>query len=310
VGREVSRPVYLGGLGFGMKWNMGWMHDTLNYFQNDPVHRKYHHDELSFSLWYAFHENFVLPLSHDEVVHGKGSLIGKMPATTGRSFANLRLLFGYMWAIRARSCSSWAASSASGAKWTHEQSLEWHVLQLDQRHGGVQQWVSDLNRLYKSERAMHGKDFSQEGFQWISRTDWEQSVIAFLRKDSGSPPVLVVCTSRRSPATGTGRRARSGPLQELITATRRYTAAAAWEISCGSRLKRCLSTARTIRSRCPCPPWSDFPQACISRQRAPKLRRPGRSSNRSARRSIAGASHQARARRRGPGRGRRVRRRP
>jgi 1,4-alpha-glucan branching enzyme len=199
---QVSRPVYLGGLGFGMKWNMGWMHDTLDYFKNDPVHRKYHHDELSFSLWYAFHENFVLPLSHDEVVHGKGSLIGKMPGDDWQKFANLRLLFGYMWAHPGKKLLFMGGEFGQRREWTHEQSLEWHVLQLDQRHGGVQQWVSDLNRLYKNERAMHGKDFSQEGFQWISRTDWEQSVIAFLRKDPGAPPVLVVCNFTPVPRLG------------------------------------------------------------------------------------------------------------
>jgi 1,4-alpha-glucan branching enzyme len=199
---QVSRPVYLGGLGFGMKWNMGWMHDTLDYFKNDPVHRKYHHDELSFSLWYAFHENFVLPLSHDEVVHGKGSLIGKMPGDDWQKFANLRLLFGYMWAHPGKKLLFMGGEFGQRREWTHEQSLEWHVLQLDQRHGGVQQWVSDLNRLYKNERAMHGKDFSQEGFQWISRTDWEQSVIAFLRKDADAPPVLVVCNFTPVPRLG------------------------------------------------------------------------------------------------------------
>jgi len=190
---QVSRPTYLGGLGFGMKWNMGWMHDTLDYFKNDPVHRKYHHDELTFSLWYAFHENFVLPLSHDEVVHGKGSLIGRMPGDAWQQFANLRLLFGYMWGHPGKKMLFMGDEFGQRREWAHEQSLEWHVLQLDARHEGVQQWVSDLNRLYRKEVALHERDFAQDGFQWVSRTDWEQSVVAFLRKAADAPPVLVVC---------------------------------------------------------------------------------------------------------------------
>jgi 1,4-alpha-glucan branching enzyme len=189
---QVSRPVYLGGLGFGMKWNMGWMHDTLNYFKNDPVHRKYHHDELTFSLWYAFHENFVLPLSHDEVVHGKGSLIGRMPGDAWQQFANLRLLFSYMWGHPGKKLLFMGGEFGQRREWAHESSLEWHVLGMDARHEGLQKWVADLNGLYQGEPSLHQKDFSQGGFQWISRTDWEQSVIAFLRKSDNAPPVLVI----------------------------------------------------------------------------------------------------------------------
>jgi 1,4-alpha-glucan branching enzyme len=189
---QVSRPVYLGGLGFGMKWNMGWMHDTLNYFKNDPVHRKYHHDELTFSLWYAFHENFVLPLSHDEVVHGKGSLIGRMPGDAWQQFANLRLLFSYMWGHPGKKLLFMGGEFGQRREWAHESSLEWHVLGMDARHEGLQKWVADLNGLYQEEPSLHQKDFSQGGFQWISRTDWEQSVIAFLRKSDNAPPVLVI----------------------------------------------------------------------------------------------------------------------
>src|SRR4051812_22623528 len=132
----VSRPVYAGGLGFGMKWNMGWMHDTLKYMQNDPVFRKYRHDELTFSLWYAFHENFVLPLSHDEVVHGKGSLIGRMPGDAWQQFANLRALFGYMWSHPGKKLLFMGGEFGQRREWTHEASLEWHVLQTDPRHEG------------------------------------------------------------------------------------------------------------------------------------------------------------------------------
>jgi 1,4-alpha-glucan branching enzyme len=189
---QVSRPVYLGGLGFGMKWNMGWMHDTLNYFRNDPVHRKYHHDELTFSLWYAYHENFVLPLSHDEVVHGKGSLIGKMPGDEWQQFANLRLLFAYMWSHPGKKLLFMGCEFGQKREWTHEASLEWHVLQYP-LHAGVQRWVADLNRVRNAEPALHQKDFANDGFRWISRTDWEQSVIAFVRQgDEAAAPVVAV----------------------------------------------------------------------------------------------------------------------
>ncbi|HEU4921810.1 MAG TPA: 1,4-alpha-glucan branching protein GlgB [Burkholderiales bacterium] len=190
---QVSRPTYVGGLGFGMKWNMGWMHDTLRYFKRDPVYRKHHHDELTFSLWYAFQENFALPLSHDEVVHGKASLIGRMPGDAWRQFANLRLLFGYMWTHPGKKLLFMGGEFGQRREWTHEDSLEWHVLELDPRHAGVQRWVADLNKVYASEPALHVKDFSPEGFRWVQRGDWEASVLAFLRQAPDSPPVLVVC---------------------------------------------------------------------------------------------------------------------
>jgi 1,4-alpha-glucan branching enzyme len=189
---QVSRPTYVGGLGFGMKWNMGWMHDTLGYFKRNPVYRKHHHDELTFSLWYAFHENFVLPLSHDEVVHGKSSIIGRMPGDAWQQFANLRLLYGYMWTHPGKKLLFMGDEFGQRREWTHEDSLEWHVLQADNRHAGVQRWVSDLNRLYRGEKSLHEKDFSVDGFRWVQRGDWEQSALSFLRMSSGSAPVLVV----------------------------------------------------------------------------------------------------------------------
>ena len=189
---QVSRPTYLGGLGFGLKWNMGWMHDTLNYMKRDPVYRKHHHDSLTFSLWYAFHENFVLPLSHDEVVHGKGSLIGRMPGDDWRQFANLRLLFAYMWAHPGKKLLFMGGEFGQRREWTHEASLEWHVLQYP-LHNGVQRWVSDLNRMYRDNRALHAKDFSPDGFRWVQRGDWEQSALSFLRlAGDEAPPVLAV----------------------------------------------------------------------------------------------------------------------
>ena len=190
---SVSRPVYLGGLGFGLKWNMGWMHDTLKYFQTNPIYRKYDHNKLTFGLLYAFTENFVLPLSHDEVVHGKGSLIGKMPGDEWQQFANLRLLLGYMWAHVGKKLLFMGSEFGQKREWTHEASLEWHVLQYP-LHGGVKRWLADVNAFYRSTPALYQKDFTFEGFEWIDCNDTESSTLAWLRK--GSSPddmVLVLC---------------------------------------------------------------------------------------------------------------------
>jgi len=189
----VSRPTHLGGLGFGMKWNMGWMHDTLSYLARDPIHRKHHHDQLTFSIWYAFSENFVLSLSHDEVVHGKGSLIGRMPGDEAQKFATLRLLFGYMYAHPGKKLLFMGSEFGQRREWNHDASLDWHLLPYA-AHQGVQRWVRDLNHLYRSEAALHAQDFITDGFRWVDVHNWEQSVIAFIR--SGERPedsILVIC---------------------------------------------------------------------------------------------------------------------
>ncbi len=189
----VSRPTYMGGLGFGMKWNMGWMNDTLKYFQQQPLFRKYQHDKLTFTIWYAFTENFVLPLSHDEVVHGKGSLVGKMPGDEWQQFANLRLLYGLMWAHPGKKLLFMGGELGQRREWQHDESLEWHVLQYPSHHG-VQSWVKDLNRVYRQEKALHERDFSGDGFAWIDAQNWEESVISFLRYGKHrDDTVLVVC---------------------------------------------------------------------------------------------------------------------
>ena len=189
----VSRPTYVGGLGFGMKWNLGWMHDTLRYFSQDPVHRRFHMGQITFSIWYAFTENFTLPLSHDEVVHGKGSLIGRMPGDTWQQFANLRLLYGYMWVHPGKKLLFMGGEFGQRREWQHEQSLEWHVLQYPE-HAGVMQWVADLNRLYVAEPALHQTDFEPAGFEWIDCSDTQASVMSFLRRSrDGSRNVIIVC---------------------------------------------------------------------------------------------------------------------
>ncbi|HKK08111.1 MAG TPA: 1,4-alpha-glucan branching protein GlgB, partial [Gemmatimonadota bacterium] len=188
----VSRPTYTGGLGFGYKWDMGWMHDTLEYMSHDPVHRKYHHDELTFRSVYAFSENFVLPLSHDEVVHGKRSLLDKMPGDEWQKFANLRLLYGWMFAQPGKKLLFMGSEMAPWSEWDHERSLDWHLLEHD-RHAAVRDWVEALNRTYRSRPALHAGDCDPSGFEWIEGADRENSVFAFLRRGGeGDPPVLVV----------------------------------------------------------------------------------------------------------------------
>jgi len=190
---QVSRPIYLGGLGFGLKWDMGWMHDTLRYFSHDPIHRRYHHGELSFRGVYAFHENFMLPLSHDEVVHGKGSLLGRMPGDDWQRFANLRALFGYMYTLPGKKLLFMGGEFGQWAEWSHEGCADWHLLE-HAPHQGMQRWVRDLNSAYRGEAALHELDCDGAGFEWVDCDNAEQSTLAYLRR--GRAPdraVLVVC---------------------------------------------------------------------------------------------------------------------
>ncbi len=188
----VSRPVYVGGLGFGYKWDMGWMHDALKYLTHDPIHRRYHHNQITFRSVYAFSENFLLPLSHDEVVHGKGSLLNKMPGDVWKKLANLRLLFGHMYAQPGKKLLFMGAELAQWREWDHDSSLDWHLLE-DPAHAGIAHWLEDLNRLYREEPALHELDCDPEGFEWIDGSDSEHSVIAFLRrgKTPGEPVAVV-----------------------------------------------------------------------------------------------------------------------
>lgn len=190
---KVSRPVWAGGLGFGMKWNMGWMHDTLRYMREDPIHRGYHHHELTFSLIYAFSENFLLPLSHDEVVYGKGSLLNKMPGDDWQRFANLRLLLGYMWAHPGKKLLFMGGEFGQAREWNHDASLDWHLLDLP-AHDGIRRWVQDLNKFYAATPSLYQLDFDPSGFHWIIGDDHKNSVLAFLRRgDSAEEEILVMC---------------------------------------------------------------------------------------------------------------------
>jgi 1,4-alpha-glucan branching enzyme len=187
----VSRPVYVGGLGFGMKWDMGWMHDTLKYFQNDPIHRQYQHNLLTFRMLYGFTENFVLPLSHDEVVHGKGSLLNKMPGDEWQKFANLRLLFAYMYAQPGKKLIFMGGEFGQSNEWSHDRALDWWLLQFPV-HQGAQNWVRDLNHLYRSEKALHELDSDPAGFEWVDCNDAPMSVVSLLRKGKSAKDVILV----------------------------------------------------------------------------------------------------------------------
>ena len=195
----VSRPVYLGGLGFGYKWNMGWMHDTLSYISRDPLYRKHHHDQLILSLTYAFAENFVLPISHDEVVHGKGSLLAKMPGDRWQKFANLRMYLAFMFTHPGKKLMFMGCEFGQQAEWNHDASLDWHLL-ADPLHAGTQRLVRDLNAMYRQVTALHERDCAPSGFEWIDCTDWEKSIICFLRRGvrstSNTLPCLCVTAER------------------------------------------------------------------------------------------------------------------
>ncbi len=233
----VSRPTDMGGLGFGLKWDMGWMHDTLDYFEKDPVHRRYAQDELTFRMVYAFTENFALPLSHDEVVHGKGSLLAKMPGDRWQKFANLRALYGYQYGQPGKKLLFMGADMASETEWNHDRELPWWLLgQPD--HEGVRRWVETLNRLHRSEPALHEVDFHGDGFEWVDASDTAHSVLSFLRqaearrrRPAGSPPAPVRCWWSATSPRCRGRTTRSGCRwaddgSSWPTATPRPTAAA------------------------------------------------------------------------------------
>ncbi len=224
----VSRPTSAGGLGFGLKWDMGWMHDTLRYLSRDPVHRKFHHHELTFRMLYAFSENFLLPLSHDEVVHGKRSLLEKMPGDDWQKFSTLRLLLGYQYAQPGKKLLFMGGELAQRREWDHEGQLDWHLLQ-DPRHAGVRRWVQDLNRLYREEPALHELDCDPEGFRWIHPDDREASVLSFLRKGRVDRWVAVVCNFTPVPRTGYRIGVpRPGRWQEVLNSDAREYGGSGW----------------------------------------------------------------------------------
>jgi 1,4-alpha-glucan branching enzyme len=219
----VSRPTYLGGLGFGFKWNMGWMHDTLGYFQRDPIHRRYHHHELTFSLVYAWNENFVLPLSHDEVVHGKGSLLAKMPGDRWQQLANLRALYAYMWAHPGKKLLFMGGELATPWEWSHADELPWWLLEHGE-HAGVRDLIRDLNRSYLAEPALWEVDFSYEGFAWLEPNDALNNVLAFMRISKDGMRRLV-CIANLAPVPREGYRVglpSSGAWREVLNTDSAY----------------------------------------------------------------------------------------
>jgi 1,4-alpha-glucan branching enzyme len=226
----VSRPTYVGGLGFGMKWDMGWMHDTLSYMQHDPVHRRYHHNDLTFRALYAFTENYVLPLSHDEVVHGKRSLLDKMPGDAWQKFANLRLLFGWMHATPGKKLLFMGGEIAQWQEWNHDGQLDW-ALAAEPMHEGVGRWLRDLNVLHRSEPALHELDFEPAGFSWVDANDSEQSVASMLRlpRSEGGRPVVAAFNFTPVPRPGYRLGVpRSGFWRELLNSDAEVYGGSGW----------------------------------------------------------------------------------
>lgn len=189
----VTRPTSVGGLGFGMKWNMGWMHDVLDYFRKEPIHRKYHQNMMTFSIWYAFSENFMLALSHDEVVHGKGSLLNKMPGDDWQKFANLRLLYGFMFTHPGKKLLFMGGEFGQWSEWAHDHSLDWSLTQY-KPHEGLMDWVRDVNHIYREQRALYERDFDNDGFEWIDLNDVDNSILIYMRKGGDDAnPIVVAC---------------------------------------------------------------------------------------------------------------------
>ena len=231
----VSQPTWAGGLGFGFKWNMGWMHDTLEYMGKDPAHRRWHHHQMTFGLLYAFSENFVLPLSHDEVVHGKGSILARMPGDAWQKFANLRAYYGFMWGHPGKKLLFMGQEFGQGAEWNYQQSLDWHLLDIGW-HKGVQPLVKDLNRAYRALPALHQRDCDGSGFAWVDANNAENSVFAWLRHgEPGTPPVLVVVQLHARAARGLPHRpAGPGRWRERLNTD----AVALWRLRHGQSRRR------------------------------------------------------------------------
>ena len=231
----VSRPVFLGGLGFGFKWDMGWMHDTLEYFTLDPIYRRYHHRDLTFGLLYAWSENFVLPLSHDEVVHGKRSLLSKMPGDRWQQFANQRALFAYMWARSGKKLIFMGEEIGQWHEWDHDSSLDWNLLQYDE-HRGLQALVRDLNRVYRDEPALWEADSDPAGFRWLDADDADSNTIAFLRT-APSTGRRVICVCNFSPVERSRfPRRRAGP--RLLSRDSKHRRGDVWRDQCGQHGRR------------------------------------------------------------------------
>jgi 1,4-alpha-glucan branching enzyme len=230
----VSRPTYVGGLGFGLKWDMGWMHDTLKYLAHDPIHRRFHHNQLTFRGLYMFTENYVLPLSHDEVVHGKGALIGRMPGDEWQQFANLRLLLAYQWAQPGKKLLFMGGEFGQKREWAHEGSLEWWVLEF-RLHSGVQRLVSDLNRVYREQPALYEREFDPGTFEWVDADNADSSVLSFLRRGH-QDVILIVANLPRCCAmrpwsvfpTAAGGASSSTATPRLMAAVTKATQAELW----------------------------------------------------------------------------------